>query len=427
MNDTVELTLLAAGTAAIAAAIGALVLRTLRGGASRHRWPRRRSSPSSPSSGAWVGARAMFLSEHDLWALGVILMAAGAVGVVQRAGPRAARGSGERGARQRRPPIGDGDPPPEGPGRAAPQELARLHRELELTSHRLEEARSARAALDSSRRELVAWVSHDLRTPLAGIRAIAEALEDGVVDDPETVARYYVTLRGEADRLAELVDDLFELSRTQAGVLRLEFEHVSLGDLVSDALAGASPIAAAKGVRLEGRLDGPAAELEASASEVLRALRNILENAIRHTPSDGTVTVEAGSDDAGVYVSVLDAGGGIPERDLRRVFDVGFRGDSARTPGDAGAGLGLAIARGFVEAHQGDITVRNENGGCRFTVRLPRGDARRCGSSSPAAPGSSARTSSTPSSPPATRSASRLRPGRPPGRPTVSTSPSRRP
>jgi signal transduction histidine kinase len=146
---------------------------------------------------------------------------------------------------------------------------------------------------------------------------------------------------------------------------------VSLGDLVSDALAGASPIAAAKGVHLEGRLDGPPAELEVSTSEVLRALRNILENAIRHTPSDGSVTVEAGSDHVGAYVSVIDTGGGIPERDLPRVFEVAFRGDAARTPGGSGAGLGLAIARGFVEAHQGDITVRNENGGCRFTVRLP--------------------------------------------------------
>jgi signal transduction histidine kinase len=267
--------------------------------------------------------------------------------------------------------LGDGDPQPDGPGPTAPQELARLHRELELTSRCLEQARTREHALDGSRRELVAWVSHDLRTPLAGIRAIVEALEDGVVDDPETVTRYYATLRGEADRLAELVDDLFELSRAQAGVIQLQLERVSLGDLVSDALAGASPIAAAKGVRLEGRLDGPPAELEVSTSEVLRALRNILENAIRHTPSDGSVTIEAGSDDGGAYVAVIDTGGGIPDRDLPRVFEVAFRGDAARTPGDAGAGLGLAIARGFVEAHRGDITVRNENGGCRFTVHLP--------------------------------------------------------
>ena len=372
MNETVELALLAAGTAAVVAAGGALVLHALR----------RRSLGAQVAAvavvavvgvavGAWAGARAMFLSQHDLWALGVILIAAGVVTVASALllGRRVGAASEALVGVARR--LGDADGRADGPGPPAPQELARLHRELEITSRRLEQARTREQTLDSSRRELVAWVSHDLRTPLAGIRAIVEALEDGVVDDERTVARYYATLRGEADRLAELVDDLFELSRAQAGVLQLQSESVSLGDLVSDALAGASPIAAAKGVHLEGRLDGPPAELEVSTSEVLRALRNILENAIRHTPSDGSVTVEAGSDHVGAYVSVIDTGGGIPERDLPRVFEVAFRGDAARTPGGSGAGLGLAIARGFVEAHQGDITVRNENGGCRFTVRLP--------------------------------------------------------
>lgn len=375
MTDTFELVLLAAGTAAVAAVGGAFVLRGLR----------RRSlgvqaaavavaAVAGVGVGAWVGARAMFLSEHDLWALGVMLVASGAVGVATAfvLGRRVGAASEALVAVARR--IGDGSAAPAAPERGVPHELARLHRELELTSQRLEHARAREQALDASRRELVAWVSHDLRTPLAGIRAIVEALEDRIVDDPETVTRYYATLRREADRLAELVDDLFELSRAQAGVLELQMHRVSLGDLVSDALSGASPVAAAKGVHLEGRLDGPPAELEVSASEVLRALRNILENAIRHTPSDGTVTVEAGRDDAGAFVSVVDTGGGIPETDLGRVFDVAFRGDAARTPSDAGAGLGLAIARRFVEAHRGDITVRNENGGCRFTVHLPLPD-----------------------------------------------------
>jgi signal transduction histidine kinase len=375
MNETFELVLLAAGTAAVAGIAGALILRALR----------RRSLGAQAAAvavaavvgvgvGAWAGARAMFLSEHDLWALGVMLLASGVVGVLSALvlGRRVGAASEALVAVARR--IGDGEPSPTAPDRAVPQELARLHRELELTSQRLEQARARERALDASRRELVAWVSHDLRTPLAGIRAIVEALEDGIVTDPATVTRYYATLRREADRLAELVDDLFELSRAQAGVLELHMERVSLGDLVSDALAGASPIATAKGVRLEGRLDGAPAELELSASEVLRALRNILENAIRHTPSDGTVTVEAGCDDTRAYVSVADTGGGIPEQDLPRIFEVAFRGDAARTPGDAGSGLGLAIARRFVEAHRGDITVRNENGGSRFTVHLPLPD-----------------------------------------------------
>ena len=143
---------------------------------------------------------------------------------------------------------------------------------------------------------------------------------------------------------------------------------------MSDAIAGSAPIAAAKGVKLEGRVIGPPPELMASAPEVLRVLRNLLENAIRHTPSDGSVIVEAGIDDLEpehVYVEVRDTGGGVPEADLPHIFDVAFRSDRARTPGN-GSGLGLAIAKGFVEAHHGDLTVVNTDGGARFTLRLPR-------------------------------------------------------
>ncbi|MGH9001301.1 MAG: sensor histidine kinase, partial [Acidimicrobiia bacterium] len=249
-------------------------------------------------------------------------------------------------------------------------ELDTLARELGEMSAALERGRDRERALEGSRRELVAWVSHDLRTPLAAIRAMAEALCDGVVSDSGTVARYHAQMVGEVDRLAGLVDDLFELSRTQAGVVELHLEAVSLSDLVSDAVAGAVPVARAKGVRLEGHLRGSAPVLRLSTPEVARALRNLLENAIRHTPSDGTILVEAGVEGAAAYVSVTDGCGGIPELDLERVFDVAFRGETARTTG-GGTGLGLAIARGMVEAHGGEIVVGNENGGCRFTVRLP--------------------------------------------------------
>jgi signal transduction histidine kinase len=247
-------------------------------------------------------------------------------------------------------------------------ETARLARELEIADRRLAEARARERAVDASRRELVAWISHDLRTPLAGLRAIAEALEDGVVaDDP---VRYYALLREETERLTSLVDDLFELSRTQAGVLRLELQRVQLGDVVSDAIAGIAPIAHAKGVHVEGRFPEGLPPCDVAPFELLRALRNLLENAVRHTPHDGTVIVEATVDRDATVVSVIDDGGGIPAADLPRVFDAGFRGDRART-GDAGAGLGLAITKGIVEAHRGEIAAHNENGGARFTIRLP--------------------------------------------------------
>jgi len=372
--DAFELIGIAAGIALVGIPVGLLVLRALRTRPLGVQCAALAlTTTGSLMLGALAAAQAMFISEHDLAALSVVLVASGTAGVITSLllGARIGAASSDLVETARR--IGGENPV--GPVRVvdAPRELARLGEELAEMEIRLEAARRAERTLEASRRELVAWVSHDLRTPLSGIRAIVEALEDGVVDDPATVARYHRTLREEADHLAALVDDLFELSRTQAGALHLRFARVSLSDLVSDALASSAPVAAAKGVKLEGRVVGPPPELDASAPEVLRVLRNLLENAIRHTPSDGSILVEAGIDDdapESVYVSVHDSGGGVPEDDLDRIFDVAFQVDHARTPG-SGAGLGLAIAKGFADAHQGEITVCNESGGARFTLRLP--------------------------------------------------------
>jgi signal transduction histidine kinase len=202
---------------------------------------------------------------------------------------------------------------------------------------------------------------------------MVEALEDGVVTDAATVERYHRTMRLEADRLAGLVDDLFELSRIEAGALSMELERVALDELVADAVAGASIAAAAKGIALRGRIEPNPPVVELSTPEMARVVRNLLDNAIRHTPPGGTIWIIAGFDDTGAHaeVAVEDGCGGIPEGDLDRVFDMAYRGDAARTPGDGGAGLGLAVARGLVEAHHGQISVRNEGDGCRFTVLLP--------------------------------------------------------
>jgi signal transduction histidine kinase len=237
-----------------------------------------------------------------------------------------------------------------------------------------DEVRTRERLVEASRRELVAWVSHDLRTPLAGLRAMAEALEDDVVGDPETVADYHRRMRVETDRMTGLVDDLFELSRISAGALRLSLATVSLADVVSDAVATATPVAAAHGIRLVAAETGWPT-VQASEPELARIVGNLLRNAIRYTPPDGTVTVTGGRDGARGWLAVTDACGGIPAGDLPRVFDVAFRGEGARTPranGEgAGGGLGLAIVRGLVEAHGGEVAVDNVHGGCRFEVRLP--------------------------------------------------------
>jgi signal transduction histidine kinase len=320
-------------------------------------------------AGTLAVAWAMFLSAHDLSVVTTVVAMAAVVSLAtalllgrwvvarSRALQLAARSFGD----------GGDFAAPDGPATA---ELAALSAELSATSAKLAASRERERALESSRRELVAWISHDLRTPLAGLRAMAEALEDGVAADPD---RYLRQIRTEVERLNTMVGDLFELSRIHAGSLSLTPSRMSLYDLVGDALAGADPLAREHGVRLVGDRVEPV-PVEVDGKEMSRVLGNLLVNAIRRTPADGTVAVAAEMSPAGVVLSVTDGCGGIPEEDLPRVFDTGWRGTHARTP-PAGAGLGLAIVRGIVEAHQGCATVRNIPGGCRFEVTLPAAGA----------------------------------------------------
>ena len=252
-----------------------------------------------------------------------------------------------------------------------PAELAGLSEGLTEAHDRLGKARAREQALEASRRELVAWVSHDLRTPLAGLRAMAEALEDQVVTDPREVSHYHSQIRRETNRLSAMIDDLFELSKIHAGTLRLSPRLVGLEDLVAEVVASAEPVARAKGIRLTGSaVRGMPVFID--TAEMGRAVRNLVINAIRHTAPEGTIEVLGEIQSGMACVSVGDECGGIPMGDLPRVFDVAFRGESARTPDPSGgAGLGLSIARGIVDAHSGQISVRNTGPGCQFLIKLP--------------------------------------------------------
>ncbi|MFF1791405.1 sensor histidine kinase [Kitasatospora sp. NPDC058243] len=340
------------------------------------------------TSGTFAVAQAMFLSTHDLGVVITVLGMGAVVSLLTAAllGRQVVAGSRALTEAVRTVGSDAGFTAPDHPLGA---ELAALSEELAATSARLAESRAREQALEHSRRELVAWISHDLRTPLAGLRAMAEALEDGVAEDPD---RYLVRIGTEVERLTGMVDDLFELSRIQAGALALSLTRVSVYDLVDDALAGAYPLARRRGVRLEGRqvADEPAAAepVEVDSGEITRVLGNLLVNAIRSTPADGVVAVAARREADEVVLSVTDGCGGIPEQDLPRVFETGWRGGSARTPrrddgraagepGESGAGLGLAIVRGIVEAHAGRAEVRNVAGGCCFEIALPAPRARR--------------------------------------------------
>jgi signal transduction histidine kinase len=360
-----------AGIALIAAAAGTVALRLL---AARSMATSliviAAVSMTATLAGVVVIAMEMFISQEDLDVVITVVVVAGIAGfaVALLLGRRVSAASRLMlGAVQEVGSAGRYRPPPA----ILPADLAGLSAELEAAHARLAEARDRENALESSRRELVAWVSHDLRTPLAGLRAMAEALQDGVVTDRPTISRYHAQIRRETDRLTLMIDDLFELSRIHAGALRLSRARVGLGDLIDEALTSAEPLARAKGVALRGSAAG-ALPVLADAAELGRALRNLVLNAIRHTPSDGAIEVLAGQDAGMATVSVSDSCGGIPAEQLPRVFDVAFRGAAARTPGpDEGAGLGLSITRGIIEAHAGQIGVRNAGNGCQFVFRLP--------------------------------------------------------
>ncbi|MFD3406464.1 sensor histidine kinase [Kribbella sp. NPDC058693] len=321
--------------------------------------------------------RAMFISEHDSWVVLWTLAFAALLGLAMTVilGHWITTGSRNVGRRLRQ--LGTSYDAPEALTGAVPAELADLTNELEMTRKKLAASHERERALEASRRELVAFMSHDLRTPLAGLRAVSEGLEDGVIDDVPGALRQ---MRSTVDRMTGLVDDLFELSRLSAAPLPTRRSAVSLRELAEDVAGENNEHARASGVclKLSTPVDDDRLAVQGDPDELTRAVTNLVGNAIRHTASGGTVTLAVDREtDGRVRLAVTDACGGIPDDDLERVFDIGWRGDEQRTPSPAaadhssGGGLGLAIARGVVESHDGSIGVTNVDGGCAFQIDLP--------------------------------------------------------
>jgi signal transduction histidine kinase len=353
----------------------------------------------------YLTARLMFISQHDFPLLVLLMLFAAAVSlglgyalsqalaqrvaVLQRGA--AALAGGDLAARVA---VSGAD------------ELAALAAQFNQMAGQLAGAAAERERMELARRDLIAAISHDLRTPLASLRAMTEALADGLVDDPATNARYLATMRSQISHLSGLIDDLFELAQIDAGALRLELQRVSLDDLISDALEGIRPQAAAKGVRLHGSVASEVGPVLVAPQKIERVLYNLMTNALRHTPGDGSVTITAMPEDtrhetrdarhetrdtrhetrdqlaspvsglpppvSWVLVEVADSGEGIAPEDLPWIFDRFYRGEKSRSRATGGAGLGLAIARGIVEAHGGRIWAESAQGcGARIRFTLP--------------------------------------------------------
>ena len=323
-----------------------------------------------------AGARAMFISGHDLSLLLTMLTFAAALSVgfaLLYAMPLSSRIQRVRAGTER---IAGGQLGSE-VRVDGHDEVASLAEEFNRMARALEEAVEREREMEKARRELVAAVSHDLRTPLAAARALIEAVADGVTSDRETEERYLSSARRELAHLSRLVDDLFELARIDAGALQLTFEEASLHDLISDTISSFQPQAEQQGVRLEGEIVGDVDPVLANPPRLQRVLHNLLSNALRHTPADGTVTLRATREGEEARVEVSDTGEGIVAEDLPRVFERSFRAERSRTRAERedspGAGLGLAIARGLIEAHGGTMDVESDFGhGSRFRFTLKR-------------------------------------------------------
>ena len=332
----------------------------------------------------WTIARMMFASQHDLILATVLLIFA--TGIAMALGyfftaaltdrihnlDRAARDIA-RGELAARVPISGRD------------EMAQLAETFNDMAIQLDSAGRKQQELDRLRRDLIAWTGHDLRTPLTSIRAILEALADGLVDDPATMQRYLRTAQADVRALSRLIDDLFEMAQMDAGGLKLDRGENSIADLVSDTMESFSELALRQGVQLAGMVDPGTDPVLMDAGRVGRVLSNLVGNALRHTPAGGRVEIRAWREPgvsgpmegslggSCLRVVVADTGEGIRPEDLPYVFDRFYRGEKSRSRETGGAGLGLAIARGIVEAHGGQITAESAPGqGTRMEFTIPQ-------------------------------------------------------
>lgn len=309
----------------------------------------------------WVTAQLMFASYHDLQLALVLLVFAGSIAVVlgfflgntligRIRQLEAAANSLALGELDTRAAVNGSD------------EIAKLAWTFNRMAERLQEADRKQRQLEGLRRDLVAWASHDLQTPLTSIQVQVEALSDGLVDDPETIKRYLRSIQRETSNLSLLIDDLFQVAQIDAGGIELEYSDFSLSDLVSDTLESFSALASQLSVALSGHVTPEVDLVRMDALRMGRVLNNLIRNALRHTPAGGCVKIIAGKEGGRIKIDIIDTGEGISSVDLPHVFDRFYRGEKSRSRATGGAGLGLAIVRGIVEAHGGHITVESTPG-----------------------------------------------------------------
>lgn len=322
----------------------------------------------------WVTARLMFINQHDLALGSLLLIFAGSISVaygyflstaITQALNKLVQGAEQlsQGDFSTRVPVDGQD------------EIAHLANTFNNMAGQLEQAVEAERSLDEARRNLVAWASHDLRTPLTSLRVMIDSLADGVVDDPITIQRYINQSQNEIGRMSKLIDDLFELAQLDAGHLDLDFEWITLSDLISDTLESFAARAETRSVTLAGSVAPEVDPVWGAPDKLSRILDNLVSNALRYTPKGETIQLKAEAIEKATIVTVMNTGSEIHPKDLPHIFDRFYRGEKSRArdqEDSGGVGLGLAIVKGLVEAHGGEISVKSTPGeGTQFWFSLP--------------------------------------------------------
>jgi len=319
----------------------------------------------------WLLQRQMFFNEHDLILSGVLLLFAAIVATTYGLFIAAGVAEGLRQTAEAADRLAAGDPAARVPV-AGRDEVARLGESFNAMADQLQTAADRQREVETLRRNLIAWTSHDLRTPLTAIRVRVEALHDGLVTEPDEARRYVAAMRADVLALSGLLDDLFELAQLDASGPRAERLPHAPAELVDDCLRRFLLLAEQRGVALVGDVDRNPPAVAAQPGKIDRVLGNLVDNALRHTPAGGRVTVGARAAAEGVVFFVEDSGPGFGPEDLAHGFEQFYRGEAARSRAMGGAGLGLAIARGIVESHGGRIWAENRaEGGGRVGFFLP--------------------------------------------------------
>ncbi len=319
----------------------------------------------------YVTAQLMFVSPHDFVLLGILLLFAGILsasfGYLLALSMTHSLSQLQDSARK----IADGDFSVR-VNLVEMDELAQVAEAFNRMGDEIERSFARQREMEQARRNLIAAVSHDLHTPLTSIRAMVEALADGVVSDPETISRYYGTINTQIRNLSGLINDLFELSQLETGEVELRLESVNLNELLSEVVETMQAQAEEKEVRLKGIFCRDLPLIKAELAKIQRVLYNLVQNAIRHSAEAGSILLQTKVVPEGIQVDIADTGEGISQDDLPRIFDQFYRGEKSRSRETGGAGLGLAIAKRIIEAHHGKIWVESEVGqGTCFSFILP--------------------------------------------------------